>query len=115
MNTNRIPGDDDAFRKVLGEWRVDAPLPPRFKEQVWQRIAKADNRSEPAAWAGLWRLIGVVLPRPGIAYAYLAFLLLSGVAAGTWAAQLKSNRMNSELRMRYVQSIDPYLADNSQP
>lgn len=111
MSANRNPENEDALNKVLRQWTVDTPLPPRFQEQVWQRIAKSEAPTEPAPWAGLWRLIEVVLPRPRFAYAYLAILLGSGVAAGSVAAQMKTNRLDSELSMRYVQSIDPYRAD----
>ncbi len=115
MNMNEGPEADDALRKVLGQWTVDVPLPPRFQETVWQRIAKADPKPEPAVWTGLWRLIEVVLPRPKFAFAYLAVLLASGVTAGSWAAHTKSSRLDSELSMRYVQSINPYRADASRP
>ncbi len=111
MSANPNPENENALNKVLRQWTVDAPLPPRFQEQVWQRIGKREARSEPAPWAGLWRLIDVVLPRPRFAYAYLAILLVSGVAAGSVAAQIRTNRLDSELSMRYVQSIDPYRAD----
>ena len=115
MNANMNPQDDDALRKVLRQWTVDTPLPPRFQEQVWQRITKAETRPEPTAWTGLRRLIEIVVQRPRFAYAYLAVLLVFGVAAGSWAAQIKTTRMDSELSLRYVQSIDPYRADNSHP
>ena len=115
MNTNRTPEDDDVLGKVLGQWTVETPLPPRFQEQVWKRIAKTQVHPEPLALAGLRRLIEAVLPRPSFAYAYLAVLLATGVAAGSWAAQAKSSRLDSELSMRYVQSIDPYRAGASQP
>jgi len=115
MNTNESPQDDAALRKVMRQWTVDAPLPPRFQEQVWQRIAKTETRSEPAAWAGLWRLIEDILPRPKFAFAYLAVLLASGVAAGSLAAQARTNRLDSELSRRYVQAVDPFRADPSQP
>jgi hypothetical protein len=115
MNSTENPQNDDAMGKVLRQWNVDSPLPPGFQEQVWQRIAKAGTGTEPAAWAGLWRLIEVVLQRPRFAYAYLAILLVAGVAAGSWAAQIKSTRLDSELSLRYVQSVDPFRADDSQP
>ena len=52
MKRNQDPEDDRSVDKVLGEWVVDAPLPPRFQEQVWQRIAKTEARPEPSgAWA----------------------------------------------------------------
>lgn len=115
MNANKSPAEDETLRSVLRQWKVDAPLPPRFQEQVWQRIAKAEARPAPAASAGLWRLVEIVFQRPRFAYAYLAVLLLSGVAAGAWAAQVKTTRLESELSLRYVQSIDPYRGDAAQP
>jgi hypothetical protein len=115
MNANRAPEEDAALDKVLGQWKVNSTLPPRFQEQVWQRIAKAQAQPEPVAWVGLWRVVEAILPRPRFAYSYLAVLLASGVAAGSLAAQIKTNRLDSELSMRYVQSIDPYRADASLP
>ena len=115
MKTNQEPGRSDAFNQVLSEWKVAAPLPPRFQEQVWQRIAKAERSAEqPAAGSVFWRLLTVVLPRPGFAYAYLAALLVFGMAAGSWAAQVKASHMDSQLSLRYVQAIDPYRGDTSQ-
>ncbi len=111
MSASDNPENEEALNKVLQQWTVDAPLPPRFQEQVWQRIAKSKAPTKPAPWTGLGRLIEVVLPRPRFAYAYLAILLVTGVAAGSVAAQIKTNRLDSELSMRYVQSIDPYRAD----
>lgn len=115
MSVNNNPGEDEALRKVLRQWTVEAPLPPRFQEQVWQRITQAETGPAPAASTGLWRLVEVVFQRPRFAYAYLAILLLCGVAAGSWAAQVKTTRLESELGLRYVQSIDPYHADPAHP
>jgi hypothetical protein len=115
MKPNQKPDNDEHLRGVLREWVVDAPLPPHFQEQVWQRIARAETRSALTAGAWLWRLVEVVLPRPGFAFAYLSVLLVFGVAAGSVAAQIKTSRLNSELSLRYVQLIDPYRADRSSP
>jgi hypothetical protein len=115
MNANQDPGKADPLSKVLAEWKVDAPLPPRFQEQVWQRLAQAERGAEPAAQGSLWRLIEVVLPRPGFAYSYLAALVVFGVVAGSWAAQIETSRMDSKLGLRYVQTIDPYRGDSAQP
>ncbi len=100
---------------VLRQWTVGARLPPRFQEQVWQRIARAEARRAAAFRAGLWRLVEVVLPRPKVAFGCMAALLVSGIAAGSWAAQIKSSRLQATLGLRYVQSLDPYRAGNSQP
>ncbi len=111
MNADRNPQKDETLGRLLRQWTVDAWLPPRFQEQVWQRIAKSETRAQAASSAGLWRLIEAILPRPRFAYAHLAVLLVTGGAAGSFAAQIKTSRLDSELSMRYVQSIDPYRAD----
>jgi hypothetical protein len=115
MKPNQNPDNDERLRGVLREWVVDAPLPPRFQEQVWQRIARSETRPEPTQWAGLLRLVEVILPRPKFAFAYLSVLLVFGVAAGSVAAQITTSRLDSKLSLRYVQSIDPYRADSSSP
>lgn len=115
MEANRKPNEDESFRSVLRAWVVDTPLPPRFQEQVWQRISRADAQAKPAFWEGLNRLLDRVLPRPQIAFAYLSTLLILGVTAGSVTAQLKTSRLEANLGARYVQSVDPYQMQTSQP
>lgn len=115
MNTNPNSGDDPALREALREWTVEAPLPPRFQEGVWQRIAQSDRHAAPVGWTGLRRLIELALPRPKFAFAYLLAVLALGVAAGSWTAQVRTSRLDSELSLRYVQLIDPYRADTTHP
>jgi hypothetical protein len=96
--------------EVLRQWTVDTPLPPRFEEQVWRRIAKAETKPHPASsfWAWLLHFAEANLPRPKFAYSYIAILLLLGIAGGAWAAQREADRLDSALGSRYLQSIDPY-------
>jgi len=108
MKPNQEPEKDRALDKVLGQWTVEASLPPRFQELVWRRIAQAEARPAPGFWAALTRVMEVVLPQPKFAYSYVAALLILGVAAGSWAAQKQNNRVESSLGTRYLQSIDPY-------
>jgi hypothetical protein len=115
MNPNPNPDSDERLRSVLREWVVDAPLPPRFQEQVWKRIARAEAPTESSFWTALARLVEVVLPRPKIAFSYVAALLVLGVTAGSVTAQIKSSHLDATLRARYVQAVDPYLPDSPQP
>jgi hypothetical protein len=115
MSANNNPLNDPGLDTVLRQWSVDTSLPPRFQEQVWQRIEKAEIPQEANLSVLLKRLIEVVVPRPRFAYAYLTVLLVSGVAAGSLAAQLKASRLESELSTRYVQSIDPYRSETQLP
>jgi hypothetical protein len=114
MKTNQTP-DNDPLHTVLREWRVDSALPPRFQEQVWDRIAQGEAHPQAGPWTALWRWLGDVLPRPRVAVAYLSIFLVLGAAAGSVASQAKASRMEAELSQRYVQSIDPYQADRSTP
>ncbi len=115
MKPNPTPERDEPLSQLLRQWTVDTQLPPRFQEQVWQRIGRAATRPAPTVWAWLSRWLEVSLPRPRFAFAYVAILLTLGVAAGSLAAQLKTSRLKTDLRLRYVQSIDPYQGASPQP
>ena len=103
------PESDDALRKVLKEWRSDAPLPPRFQQRVWQRIERAQTRDVPSVWAVIAHWVGTVLPRPALAVSYVAVLLAIGVTAGWAQARQETGRVKAELGQRYVRVLDPYL------
>ncbi len=116
MTPNQLSNDnDEQLRSVLRRWVVDTPLPPRFQEQVWQRIARAEAGPGTGFWAAVSRLIEVALPRPKVAFSFIAALLVLGVAGGSVAAQVRSSQLNAALSVRYVQSIDPYRSDMPQP
>ena len=105
------PGNhDDPLRKVLKEWRSDAPLPPRFQEQVWRRIEHAQTQGVPSVWAVFAHWVGTVLPRPALAASYIAVLLTIGVTAGWTQARQQTARLRDELGQRYVRVLDPFQA-----
>lgn len=110
MNANQDPEKDQAVDSALKEWVVDAPLPPRFQEQVWQRIARAEAGPEDSItlWKWLLRLLETSLPRPRFAYSYVAILVLVGVVSGALAAQHATHRLNAALGAQYMQSVDPF-------
>jgi hypothetical protein len=101
------PENDEPLRQALRQWTVDTPLPPRFQEEVWRRIARAEAMPQTTFWTRLFGLAQMALPRK-LAYSYAAILLLLGVVGGAWAAQRETNRLDTVLGSRYVQSIDPY-------
>jgi hypothetical protein len=102
---------DEQLRSALREWVVDTPLPPRFQEQVWKRIARTEARPTVGLWTAFSRWLDAALPRPKVAFAYIAALMILGVAAGSVTAQVKSSQLRAALGERYVQSIDPYRAE----
>jgi hypothetical protein len=115
MKPNQTSEDNESLGRVLRQWTVDAPLPPRFQEQVWQRIARAEAAAAPSLWVLISRWLENVLPRPKFAFAYVAVLLVAGVTAGSLAAQVSTSRMETDLSLRYVRTLDPFQAHSSHP
>src|SRR5206468_7552085 len=110
MKTNEPGNHDEALRKVLKEWRTEVALPPRFQEQVWQRIERAQSQAVSSVLAVIAHWVGTVLPRPALAVSYVAVLLTTGVTVGWAQARQETARVKDELGQRYVRVLDPYLA-----
>src|SRR5581483_650520 len=107
MNPNHNAQDDKPLRKVLREWTVEAALPPRFQQQVWQRIECAQPITELSFLGAFAHWIGVVLPRPTHSFSYLAILLVFGMTLGWSQARYDSARVHDELGQRYLLVLDP--------
>ncbi|MGO8701399.1 MAG: hypothetical protein ACLQVY_27250 [Limisphaerales bacterium] len=99
---------DKPLNTVLRQWTVEAPLPPRFREQVWQRIARSEEAASPASRPSLTAWLESVFSRPTLAVCYIAVLLLAGATTGLWQAKYRSSQAELLWRALYVQSIDPY-------
>jgi|SRR5215471_7744475 len=93
---------------ALLAWEVKNPLPPRFREQVWRRIERAEALGPAGLWPGLVRWLNQTLARPSVALSYVTVLLLAGVLAGLLQARVEKTRTVEELSSRYVQVLDPY-------
>lgn len=110
MNTNDSSENDTSLRALLQEWKPEASLPPRFQEQVWRRIEWAETAPVPsvslAAVFANW--LTNLLPRPALATAYVAVLLVIGASAGWSHARQETARVTGELSARYAQTVDPY-------
>lgn len=100
--------NDDTLNKALGEWPVTTPLPPRFRQQVWQRIEA--RSAAPSAWDVLRQWFEATFAKPAVAVSYVTVLVLAGLTAGFVQAQTKTARLETTLGARYVQSVDPYQA-----
>jgi hypothetical protein len=100
--------EDQELRSALHEWKIGAALPPRFQENVWNRI----ERQTPARPVSLWRWLLAWLEssiaQPALAVAYAIVLLTIGLAGGFLRAQHANAQMDRLIETRYVQSIDPY-------
>lgn len=92
---------------LLHEWTVTPPLPPRFKEQVWQRLEKS-RVAALSPWTALRDWVAQTFARPAMACSYVAVLLAAGLAIGFWQGRLNSERTTAELGARYVQLMSSY-------
>ena len=110
MNLDEPGHHDEPLTPVLREWKANPPLPLRFQEGVWQRIARAEAQPRAGAWHTLTARIEAAFSRPALAACYLAMLLFLGLSAGYWQAQGRSAEAQSQWRAAYVQSVDPYQA-----
>lgn len=113
MKAESFTAEDMQLRALLRECNVTATLPPRFQEAVWRRIARQEEQPSVffTAQAKLVRWINTMLPRPALAVSYVAVLLVVGASVGWAQARQKKARVNGELSLRYVQSVDPYQAN----
>ena len=101
--------EDESLRKLLGEWKIADPLPPRFKEQVWRRVARtAETTTARELWEVWQRWLESLFARKAVALAYLTLLLAVGLTAGQVNGQAREQRGHAQLAARYIQSIDPY-------
>lgn len=112
-NENRNPekgeSQDATLRQVLHTWKLDAPLPPRFEEGVWNRIASSEADAvfvTPLTALRLW--LRQMALKPAFAVSYAAILLGLGIAGGFWQSQVTAQRDAEAMSTRYVQMIDPY-------
>jgi hypothetical protein len=111
MPDDRPSEKDEALSKLLKTWKPEGQLPPRFQETVWRRIESAEAACPPGLLGLLHALrlwIEKTFSRPALAGCYIAVLLVAGVGAGFWHAEGTTAQSESEWRVRYVQSIDPY-------
>lgn len=110
MKTDNSNENDTSLRALLQEWKPEASLPPRFQEQVWRRIERAEAApvSSVSLAAVFANWLTNLLPRPALATAYLALLLSIGASAGWSKARQETARVAGELSARYAQAVDPY-------
>ena len=101
---------DPLLRQALSEWQVKETLPPRFGEQVWQRIAREEAEPPRTVWAELLTRIQGALTRPSLAVGYVTVLLLAGLLAGYRQAQVDNARVSHQLGAGYVQMMTSYEA-----
>jgi len=100
--------NNESLSRALHAWKVAAPLPPQFQEDVWQRIARTEAHLPPSVWPALAGWIESVFNRPALAVSCALVLLAAGATAGWSQARQETTRVSGALSGRYVHSVDPY-------
>ncbi len=110
MKTDHSNENDAPLCALLKAWQPEASLPPRFQKQVWRRMERDETALAPsfslATYFANW--LTDLVPRPALATAYLAVLVLIGASAGWSQARQETARVTGELGTRYAQTVDPY-------
>jgi hypothetical protein len=112
MKQEEMNEDPESVGRLLREWKVTSALPPRFAENVWRRIEKAETPTAPASNPTLWIVLkgwaAGMLRRPAFALSYVSALLVAGLVAGYWHARVDTTSWDKALESRYVQAVDPF-------
>lgn len=108
MQPNPGSENERQLRPLLNEWKVDAPLPPRFQESVWRRIAAEAATETANPWRVFARAIERMVLRPVVVAGSLAAFLVMGSLAGWAQGRERVASLDAELSVRYVRSVDPY-------
>jgi hypothetical protein len=104
MNTNNLDPKDAALGALLRETRPHSELPPRFQENVWQRIERAEEAPASNATASWLDVLAGWILRPQLAFALAAVLVLVGVGFG-WNSGERIAR--DESQARYLAAVAP--------
>lgn len=104
MKENELNQNDAVLSTLLREARSTPALPPRFQENVWKRIERADKSESATARAGWLEVLAIWILRPQLAFAVAAVLVLMGVGLG-WNSGERLAR--SETQARYLAAVAP--------
>ncbi len=107
--------DDSQLRELLRSSLPEAQVPNRFNAEVWQRIQARSAVSANRWWVRCFELESGLFTRP----AFAAVALLISVGAGAGAATLRAAESNergrSELALRHIATLDPYVHLEAKP
>ena len=93
--------EDPNLSALLRADRPTPALPPRFQQNVWQRIEDASAPAEAGSW--LDALAALIL-KPRLAFASLSVLILAGGLLGLHAG---NQTIQQTAEARYIAAVAP--------
>ena len=104
MKEPNFKTEEGKLSGLLRESRTTPPVPPRFQENVWRRIERAENRTAPLASDSWLDAVAIWVLRPRLAFAVAAVLVLTGLGLG-WSSGEQLARHDAQAR--YVAAVAP--------
>lgn len=101
--------DDSQLRELLRASLPEAAVPNRFNAEVWQRIQGRSAASANRGWARWFELLSALFSRPAFAVMAVLFAVGAGTGAATLRAADSNERGRSELALRHIATLDPYV------
>ena len=104
MNATNLNPEDAKLRALLSESHPTPSLPPRFQENVWRRIERAEVPRTATARAGWLDAVATWILRPQLAFVVAAILVLLGVGLGWNNGQQLAQ---ADAQNRYLEAVAP--------
>lgn len=101
MNEENIHPDDARLHALLHSTRPAPSLPPRFQENVWRRIEKAETPVKSESW--LDALAALIL-RPRFALTTATALVVAGTLFGVYEGNVVANQT---AQSQYLAAVAP--------
>jgi hypothetical protein len=101
--------DDLQLRHLLRTSLREAEVPIRFNAEVWQRI-QAHSAASADRWGVRWfESVPLLFARPAFAAVVLLVSIAAAAGAATFQAAEVNARGRSELALRHIAALDPYV------
>jgi hypothetical protein len=104
MNKENNNPEDAGLTSLLRESRVSPSLPPRFQENVWRRIGKAEIPVTSVPGLSWLDSVAALVLRPRFAYSMVVALVLAGTLLG---AHQGAQLAKLDAQARYVAMVAP--------
>lgn len=96
--------EDVKLSALLRESRISPALPPRFQENVWHRIEKAEAPVSAAPGLSWLDALAALVLRPRFALATSVALVVAGALLGARAGDLAANQT---AQAQYLTAVAP--------